>query len=123
MHDIPDEQFHELMNEAMASLPKTHIDKLKNVAILLENDVDEATRQKMNLGPYQTLFGLYQGVPLSQRQGTQRILPDTITLYKQPILNHVSDMTGLKEQIRHTLWHEIAHYYGLNHTEIHKLEG
>lgn len=122
MLDISDEQFHELMNEAMASLPKTHVDKLKNVALLLEDDVDEPTRQKMNLAPYQTLLGLYQGVPLSQRQGMQTTLPDTITLYKQPILHSVTDMAGLKEQIRHTLWHEIAHYYGLNHAEIHNLE-
>jgi predicted Zn-dependent protease with MMP-like domain len=122
MLDISDEHFHELMNEAMASLPKSHIDKLKNVALLLEEDVDEVTRQNMNLSPYQTLLGLYRGVPLSQRQGMQTTLPDTITLYKRPILNTVTDMAGLKEQIRHTLWHEIAHYYGLNHTEIHNLE-
>jgi predicted Zn-dependent protease with MMP-like domain len=76
----------------------------------------------MNLAPYQTLLGLYQGVPLSRRQGMQTTLPDTITLYKFPILQSVSNLSELKEQIRHTLWHEIAHYYGLNHTEIHNLQ-
>lgn len=123
MNDISDEQFHELMNDAMASLPKSHIEKVKNVAILLEDDVSEETRQKMNLHPGTTLLGLYQGVPLAVRQGQLTTLPDTITLYKQPILHTVSNLTELKEQIRHTLWHEIAHYYGLNHTDIHNLEG
>jgi predicted Zn-dependent protease with MMP-like domain len=122
MQNISDEQFQELMNEAIASLPKTHIDKLKNVAILLEDDVSPETRIKMNLQPYQTLLGLYNGVPLSRRQGELGRMPDTITLYKQPILASVHDIAGLKAQIRHTLWHEIAHYYGLNHTEIHNLE-
>jgi predicted Zn-dependent protease with MMP-like domain len=122
MLDVSDEQFHELMNEAMASLPKTHIDKLKNVAILLEDDVSEETRANMNLHPMQTLLGLYSGVPLSKRQGELMRMPDTITLYKQPILHSVNNLEALKEQIRHTLWHEIAHYYGLNHTEIHNLE-
>jgi predicted Zn-dependent protease with MMP-like domain len=123
MQDISDEQFHELMNEAMASLPKTHIDKLKNVALLLEEDVSEETRQRMNLAPGTTLLGLYQGVPLASRQGQLTTLPDTITLYKQPVLHTVSSLAELKSQIRHVLWHEIAHYYGLNHTDIHKLEG
>jgi predicted Zn-dependent protease with MMP-like domain len=77
----------------------------------------------MNLAPDTTLLGLYQGVPLAVRQGQLTTLPDTITLYKQPILRTVYDLTGLKRQIRHTLWHEIAHYYGLNHTDIHNLEG
>ena len=123
MQDISDEQFHELMNDAMASLPKTHIDKLKNVALLLEEDVSEETRQKMQLAPGTTLLGLYQGVPLAYRQGQLTTLPDTITLYKRPILNTVNNLTELQAQIRHTLWHEIAHYYGLNHTDIRKLEG
>ena len=122
MQDIPDEQFHELMNEAMASLPKSHIDKLKNVALLLEDDVSQETRQKMNLGPGTTLLGLYQGIPLARRQGMQTTLPDTITLYKWPLLMHSHDLPSLKAQIRHTLWHEIAHYYGLDHPAIHELE-
>jgi predicted Zn-dependent protease with MMP-like domain len=123
MEEISDAQFHELMNQAMESLPKTHIDKLKNVAILLEDDVSPETRTAMNLHPDQTLLGLYRGVPLARRQGELMRMPDTITLYKQPLLKSVNNLTELKTQIRHTLWHEIAHYYGLNHTEIHKLEG
>jgi predicted Zn-dependent protease with MMP-like domain len=122
MLDISDQEFHDLMNEAMASLPKTHTEKLKNVALLLEEDVSKETRQNLNLPPYQTLLGLYNGVPLARRQGQPTILPDTITLYKRPILASVTDMAGLKEQIRHTLWHEIAHYYGLDHPQIHALE-
>jgi predicted Zn-dependent protease with MMP-like domain len=122
MPEISDEQFYELMNEAMASLPKVHIDKLQNVALLLEEDVSLEERQTMGLQPGTTLLGLYRGVPLSQRQGQSMVLPDTITLYKRPILATVNTMHELKEQIRHTLWHEIAHYYGLNHTDIHALE-
>lgn len=122
MQQISDEQFHDLMNEAMASLPKSHIDKLKNVALLLENDVSEATRAQMNLAENTTLLGLYQGVPLSRRQGMQTTLPDTITLYKQPLLERATNLPELKAQIRHTLWHEIAHYYGLDHPAIQELE-
>ena len=71
----------------------------------------------------QTLFGLYEGVPLSARQGEVRVLPDKITLFKNPLCASVNTMAELREQIRHTLWHEIAHYYGLDHARIHELDG
>jgi predicted Zn-dependent protease with MMP-like domain len=123
MLDISDDDFKQLMNEAMATLPKSHVGRLENVALLLETDVDEVTRERMNLQPGVTLFGLYQGVPLAYRQGQTTQLPDTITLYKLPILSSVRTMDELKDRIRRTLWHEIAHYFGLNHTDIYKLEG
>jgi predicted Zn-dependent protease with MMP-like domain len=123
MLDISDDDFKQLMNEAMATLPKSHVGRLENVALLLEEDVDQATRERMNLQPGVTLFGLYQGVPLAYRQGQTMQLPDTITLYKLPILSSVRTMEELKDRIRRTLWHEIAHYFGLNHTDIYKLEG
>lgn len=120
--EITDDQFKELINEALSTLPKTHMDKLQNVAILLEEDVSEEERVDMGLVAGQTLLGLYRGVPLPQRQGMQTSVPDTITLYKRPILAQVSTMAELKEEIRHTLWHEIAHYFGLDHQRISELE-
>jgi predicted Zn-dependent protease with MMP-like domain len=122
MDDISDDQFHQLMNEAMDSLPKTHIDRLKNVAILLEEDVSPELRASMQLPPDRTLLGLYNGVPLARRQGELNRMPDTITLFKRPLLHSVGSLDQLKEQIRHTLWHEIAHYYGLDHDKIRELE-
>lgn len=122
MLQVSDEEFQGLIDEALGTLPKEHVDNLKNVAILYEHDPTPEQRQKLELRHDQTLFGLYEGVPLSQRQGTTKLFPDKITLFIGPICASVDTLTGLKEQIRHTLWHEIAHYYGLNHTEIHKLE-
>lgn len=122
MEEITNVRFHEMINEAMASLPKTHTEMLKNVAILLEDNVSTEQRQRLNLADNQTLLGLYEGVPLSKRQGMAPTLPDRITLFKYPILNSISSESELKNQIRHTLWHEIAHYYGLDHPAISELE-
>lgn len=122
MVDVSDEQFQALIDDALGTLPKEHIDRVKNVAILYEYDPTPEQRQKLALRNDQTLFGLYEGTPLTQRQGMTTLYPDRITLFKNPLCMSVADLPALKEQIRHTLWHEIAHYYGLDHEAIDKLE-
>ena len=123
MQIISDDKFQELIDKAFDSLPKAHRNKVQNVAILFEDVPSMEQRRELQLRNDQTLLGLYQGIPLSQRQGQQPTLPDRITLFKWPLLTQANDENELLEAIRHTLWHEIAHYYGLNHTDIHKLEG
>jgi predicted Zn-dependent protease with MMP-like domain len=123
MLEFTDEHFQELIDRAFDSLPKTHRDRVQNVAIIFADAPDQEQRVQAKLLPNQTLLGLYQGIPLSRRQGATSLYPDRITLFKYPLLMQAHDEKGLQEAIRHTLWHEIAHYYGLDHTEIHKLEG
>lgn len=120
--EISDEKFQKLIDEALGLLPKTHVEHLQNVAILFEDEPTPKQREELKLRCDQTLFGLYQGVPLAQRQGVASTLPDRITIFKNPMLAVSASEQELKEQIRHTLWHEIAHYYGLDHQKIHELE-
>ncbi|MDB5185429.1 MAG: zn-dependent protease [Candidatus Saccharibacteria bacterium] len=122
MLDITDQQFHELINLGLESLPGEHVKNIQNVAILLEDQPTPAQRTTLALRHDQTLLGLYEGVPLSQRQGREPTFPDRITLFKLPLLNRAETLQQLQEEIRHTLWHEIGHYYGLDHTRIHELE-
>lgn len=121
--DITDEDFQQLIDEAFDSLPKLHRDNVRNVALLFADEPTPEQRQELALRSNQTLLGLYEGVPLAQRQGrTDVYLPDRITLFKRPLLGVAHTRAELKEEIRHTLWHEIAHYYGLDHDKIHELE-
>jgi predicted Zn-dependent protease with MMP-like domain len=122
MIDVSDEQFQQLINQALVDLPGEHAVGIKNVAILYEQEPTLEQRQTAKIESYQTLLGLYEGLPLSQRQGGTRLLPDKITLFKGPLSRRANSLAELKEQIRHTLWHEIAHYYGLDHDRIHELE-
>ena len=122
MKEVSDELFQELIDRAYDSLPKVHRDNVRNVAILFADEPTVEQRYELQLRHDQTLLGLYQGIPLSQRQGRQTLLPDRITLFKLPLLMQATSERELQEAIRHTLWHEIAHYYGLNHTDIHKLD-
>jgi predicted Zn-dependent protease with MMP-like domain len=122
VNNISDDHFQELIDRAFDSLPEIHRDRVQNVAILFADEPTPEQRYELQLRHDQTLLGLYQGVPLSQRQGRQSFLPDRITLFKWPLLMQAQDEKGLYDAIRHTLWHEIAHYYGLNHDKIRELE-
>jgi predicted Zn-dependent protease with MMP-like domain len=122
MH-MSDEQFELLINQAMDELPQEYIKRLDNVAITYDTEPSAEQREKLRLRCDQTLFGLYEGIPLTRRNaGYNLVLPDKITLFKGPLTQVSRSMDELKRQVKHTLWHEIAHYYGLDHDRIHALE-
>ncbi len=120
MIQVSDEQFDEMMGKAFDSLPKTHREAVQNVAIIYADEPNDAQRQ--NLQPGQILLGLYEGVPLSRRQGVTSYGPDKITLFKNALCWRSDSLAELQENIRHTLWHEVAHYFGLDHPAIYELE-
>jgi predicted Zn-dependent protease with MMP-like domain len=121
---ISDEAFDQLVTHAMNELPQEYIKGLDNVAIVYADWPDQHQAAKSELKPGSLLLGLYEGIPLTQRgSGYTYVLPDKITLFKTPMLMITHSEAELAEQIKRTLWHEIAHYYGLNHSRIDALEG
>ena len=89
----------------------------------MADEPDDVQKQKLKLRHDHLLLGLYEGVPRTARTGNEAgILPDKITLFKYPIVAVSHDESGLFEQVKRTLWHEIAHYYGLDHDRIDYLE-
>ena len=122
MVEVSEEEFQRLIDESLGELPKQQVDNIKNVAILYEDLPTKEQRTNTNLHPDQTLLGLYEGIPLTKRQGMSTTLPDKITLFRIPLQYGANTPAELKENIKHTLWHEIAHYYGLDHDRIHELE-
>lgn len=124
MEKIPsDEEFEQLVNAGISRIPKIFQDHLNNIAIVIADEPSEQQRKKLKLHCHQTLFGLYEGIPLTKRgAGYNLVLPDKITIFKLPITAFARDEEQLKDQVMRTVWHEIAHYYGLDHAQIHKLE-
>ncbi len=123
MTTISDEKFNQLIAESIDELPDEYTSRLNNVLITYEDQPSSAQREKLKLRGNETLFGLYEGIPLPARgNGYQMVLPDRITIFKNPMLHATHDEASLKAQVKHTLWHEIAHYFGLNHDRIHEIE-
>jgi predicted Zn-dependent protease with MMP-like domain len=121
MFTISQNEFQDIINVSIQSLPKAYIDRLENVAFIVEDYPTPAQRKQLELRNDQTLFGLYEGVPLSRRQGTTKLLPDKITIFKDPIEFVSNNLAELRTQVAKTVWHEVAHYYGLNHDQINAL--
>lgn len=118
--------FEKLVEEGFVRLPEWVRLKIKNVALLVENEPSREVRKQENLEDDETLLGYYQGIPLSARgeqYGVGITMPDTITLYKIPIEQAaVEDNMDVRDVIADTIWHEFAHHFGMDEHEVRERE-
>lgn len=123
MYKIDDQQFQKIVSQAIDNIPPKYAEHIKNLAFVVEDEPSPEQRQRLKLSDHQTLFGLYEGVPLTRRVSNYNlVLPDKITIFKLPIEFSANNKEELIEQVSNTVWHEVAHYYGLGHGRIHELE-
>jgi predicted Zn-dependent protease with MMP-like domain len=122
MVKISDKEFGKILSESINDIPPLYKKHLKNVAFLVEEEPTPQQRQQLHLRCNDLLFGLYEGVPLPRRGGATKLLPDKITVFKGPIELTSENLAEIRKKVRHTVWHEVAHYYGLGHKRIHELE-
>ncbi|MBX4209553.1 metallopeptidase family protein [Candidatus Parcubacteria bacterium] len=116
------DNFEEIVARAYEKLPRWIKEKMKNVAVTVEDLVDSQTVADMNLDDHMDLLGLYKGVPQTERTVMAGFeLPDTIVLYRMPILDEALDSgKPVEDVVFETLWHEIAHHFGLSEEDVQK---
>jgi len=104
-------------------LPKEFREQLRNVEIVVEARPSKELLLAEGLDPREdTLYGIYQGVPLPDRSALDPpLLPDKITIFAEPLLEDFPDPDELREEIRLTVLHEIAHYFGMEEEDIEDL--
>jgi predicted Zn-dependent protease with MMP-like domain len=104
-------------------LPRRFRDQLRNVEFVVEERPSLALLRAEGLDPRRdTLYGIYQGIPLPERSALDPpLLPDKITIFAEPLLQDFPDPGDLREEIRLTVLHEIAHYFGMDEDEIDEL--
>ncbi len=104
-------------------LPKEFREQLRNVEIVVETRPGKELLLAEGLDPREdTLYGIYQGVPLPDRSALDPpLLPDKITIFAEPLLEDFPDPDELREEIRLTVLHEIAHYFGMEEEDIEDL--
>ncbi|HYG84175.1 MAG TPA: metallopeptidase family protein [Verrucomicrobiae bacterium] len=121
---ITDEAFGAIVAEAIDALPEKYGRRLDNVAFVTADQPSPQQREKMRLRHYETLFGLYEGIPqVTRGAGYSFVLPDKITIFKLPLIAASRTVEELRERTRKTVWHEVAHHFGLDHEQIDRLGG
>lgn len=118
------ERFKELLQEAIDSIPRRFAEAIANVAIVVEDRPSAELLDEMEMGPDDVLLGLYQGIPLPERQWAHgNVLPDRITLFQREIEDDCEDDEDeIVVAIGETLIHELGHYFGLSEEEIMEIE-
>ena len=116
-------RFEELVAEALDDLPDEFARRIENVAVVVEDEPDDEIIRSLGLNPrHDTLFGLYQGVPLKHRGASYgNVLPDKISIYYRPLLRYCRTPEQIRRQVRKTVIHEIAHYFGMDDAAIRAL--
>ena len=117
------EQFNRLVEEAIDDIPPRFREAMKNIAIVVEDEPSPALLAEMDVEPPDSLFGLYQGTPLTERSwGYGNTLPDRVTLFQRVIEGDSEDAEDAIVCIAETLIHEIGHYFGLSEEQIEEIE-
>lgn len=113
------EEFEQLVDEGIKAIPQKFLQKLSNVDVVIEDEPTSEQRKKNGVKSGWTLLGLYEGVPQTARGSSYGwVLPDKITIFQKPIEETAQTPEDIKELVKDTVWHEVAHHFGMNEEEV-----
>ena len=117
---MEDKDFEELVSQTLDSLPQEFLEKLENLNVTIAG----WPRPAQIRGKRGLLLGLYEGVPQTRRgrYGIGGVLPDKITIFKIPILMISKSLEDIRENVRDTVIHEIAHHFGISDDALRMIE-
>ena len=107
-------EFEELVRQALEGLPEPFLDRMDNVDVVVQRWPSPQQLKDAGVAPGETLLGLYEGIPLTGRDGYNMVLPDKITLFLRPIEAECDTPQDMAEQVRETVVHEVAHHFGIS---------
>jgi predicted Zn-dependent protease with MMP-like domain len=117
------ERFERLVEEALREIPKRFRKAMHNVVVVVEDEPPQEILDDVEVEPGDTLLGLYQGTPLTERGwGHGNNLPDRISIYQGPIEDACEDEDEIRDCIAETVIHEFGHYFGMSEEEIEEIE-
>ena len=116
------EKFEKLVNEGIKAIPERFLRKLSNIGIVIEEEPTPAQLKKLKIRKDSFIFGLYEGIPQTERWHYGQVLPDKITIFKRPIEESARTEKEVKEMVKNTVWHEIAHHFGMDERSVREIE-
>lgn len=119
---MENKEFEKLVIEGIELIPQKFLKKLENIDVCIEDSPSKEQFKELRMKKGEYLFGLYEGIPKTERWGYGFSLPDKITIFKKPIEKYARTSEEIKETVKKTVWHEIAHHFGFSEKEIGILE-
>ncbi len=126
------EEFEKIVEEGIRAIPKRFLEKLKNVDICIEEESTPFQLKKLRAKKNSLVLGLYEGIPQTERRHYAQVLPDKITIFKKSIEKVACSRHGqglpeaakeeIKEIVKNTVWHEIAHHFGMDEKRVREIE-
>lgn len=114
-------QFEKLVEDGLALIPEEIRALMNNVQIVIEDEPGEKLLEELNVPADETLFGLYQGVPLTERSTAYSALPDRIIIFRRPLLEEFDDPLDIRREVARTVIHEVAHHFGIGEERLAEL--
>lgn len=114
--------FEQFVAEAWDTLPDDFRARMENVEVVVEDWPDPETVRRAGVKHPSQLLGFYHGVPLTKRTSSyQLVLPDKISIYRQPIMMRCRDWEEVLRMVHRVLRHEVAHYFGISDERLHEI--
>jgi predicted Zn-dependent protease with MMP-like domain len=111
--------FERLVQEALATIPTEFHEQMENVLVRVQYEPGEEVMHRVGMKEGYTLLGLYEGVPLTSYGQARVPHPEIITIYESTIVDYChGDPDRIRRQVRHTVLHEVAHHFGIDHEEM-----
>ena len=117
----PSTSFERLVERALDRIPMPFAAALEEVAIVIDDEPSADQRRENELGPGDTLYGLYEGVPRTEWGADWVVAPNRITIFRRPLLEDFPDPADLADEVTITVIHELAHHLGIDDDRLAEL--
>lgn len=117
------DEFEKIVAQGIEAIPEEFIAKMSNVVVVAQDRPTAEQMKKLKIRKGWTLFGLYEGVSqLDRGINYGGVLPDQITIFKEPIEESAKSLSEIREIVKDTVWHEVAHHFGFDEKRVRKSE-
>lgn len=115
------EAFEDLVDRALAAIPLPYRDALAEVAVVIEDEPTGEQLLQNGLEPWESMYGLYEGVPRTEYGADWVAVPNRITLFRMPLEDNFAEPAELEAEVRRTVLHELAHHLGIDDDRLDEL--
>jgi predicted Zn-dependent protease with MMP-like domain len=118
---ITTREFQRLVTEGLEIIPEELRGYISNVQITVEDKPSDELLNELGIPSDETLFGLYEGTPLTERTTEYSALPDRIVIFRRPLLEEFDDPLDIRREVARTVIHEVAHHFGIDEERLVEL--